>query len=1106
MSGVELLAVLGIACNVMQCLSFGHEMISLYKKHLESGSADPSVADNAAIFASSSSKLGDSLASAPQPLTKEESELLNVARKSLAAAIELAKELDKIRGNPAKGSILASIRATLRHVRRQRNVERLEKSMLDYQRTLNSGLLYRICSMNQVSNLQSEQSFSKLDSSLQRFIEAYSQGETQISELIIQTKAIGTNIKSELAKALDASEHNHVLRSLKYEGMNERRNMITDHYYGTFQWIFDSQIQHEAFRDHLDQTSASEVDSDFDSEVDSDSDSEESATDELDEELAEDHPRQWDSFSEWLKSENNKVYWISGKAGSGKSTLMKYLVEENPRTNSGLDVWHPRAFIISHFLWSPGNSLQRSIKGILLSMLHNIFLNNSNLLDCMVQDFPDILSKDHHSDWAVPELERLTFRALFDASRATCIFLDGLDEIIPSDGVPMLLEFLSRLEKVPLVKICLSSRPEFIIEKRFANYPKLRLHHLTEQDIRCYVEDYLKKNVFRSATNNAEDVDLEWFLHTVCQKADGVFLWVHLALKSLEEGFGNNDDISDLNHRLDLLPNGLHELFKNMWDRLGENKVIYQEKAAEYFNIALEAHWRGEKDSYSLSILGVMVALDSAIQEEFLERETRPGLDYMRSRCQLTKDHVQAKCAGLLECTTLDLEELPDPPGPPGPYDALLPFLYLQVNFIHRSARDFLLDTEDGRQMLTHDHSTKEDRLVRLLHADLVAGQIFNVAGQKRLGSTYNIGSFLNSIASLRHGLSAARESELLSTTRRIYNNGDIPYFNRITIPLDICQKRPDFHLVLAQSNLFDALRRMLEEFGDRVVSSSINYLLLCILRGHSLQNLSEQNLSLNIDWLLEHRADLHMRGLPLADFPSNDSFTEPGSWTHAAPYSPMMRLVVQLCNAGSSKATALYLINKFLDHSISIQDDSTVFFLQDSALLPSELNIGWPNPGSLGGKLIFKANLSFLLKLALLSIESAAARKWECEESSHELAQALLTRVGQADLLDYFEVIGYTSGTFEEHFEGFNIYKIKGGDDATLVDSLVLEKLRELPMQDPFEYNSEWYHFWIALRDISKGSDTIPMVDLRTSLVQDGFLVSREESWNEITSLRLTS
>ena len=45
----------------------------------------------------------------------------------------------------------------------------------------------------------------------------------------------------------------------------------------------------------------------------------------------------WDSLVEWLKR-GRSCYWVSGKAGSGKLTLMKYL-QEDPRTTHALREW-----------------------------------------------------------------------------------------------------------------------------------------------------------------------------------------------------------------------------------------------------------------------------------------------------------------------------------------------------------------------------------------------------------------------------------------------------------------------------------------------------------------------------------------------------------------------------------------------------------------------------------------------------------------------------------------------------------------------------------------------------------------------------------------------
>jgi ABC-type glutathione transport system ATPase component len=48
--------------------------------------------------------------------------------------------------------------------------------------------------------------------------------------------------------------------------------------------------------------------------------------------------RPWSNFSSWLKASNSDLYWINGKAGSGKSTLMNFL-SDHDKTNALLSFW-----------------------------------------------------------------------------------------------------------------------------------------------------------------------------------------------------------------------------------------------------------------------------------------------------------------------------------------------------------------------------------------------------------------------------------------------------------------------------------------------------------------------------------------------------------------------------------------------------------------------------------------------------------------------------------------------------------------------------------------------------------------------------------------------
>ncbi|KAG6365954.1 hypothetical protein INS49_000130 [Diaporthe citri] len=111
----------------------------------------------------------------------------------------------------------------------------------------------------------------------------YKQKEIQELSDLLSNTGLGAAARDHITpyimdvEKLISEKRQSILRSLYYEQLREREFAITDAHTKTFQWVFGDNTTFK--------------------------------------------------FREWLR-EQNGVYWITGKAGSGKSTLMKFIIEQ----------------------------------------------------------------------------------------------------------------------------------------------------------------------------------------------------------------------------------------------------------------------------------------------------------------------------------------------------------------------------------------------------------------------------------------------------------------------------------------------------------------------------------------------------------------------------------------------------------------------------------------------------------------------------------------------------------------------------------------------------------------------------------------------------------
>jgi hypothetical protein len=94
----------------------------------------------------------------------------------------------------------------------------------------------------------------------------------------------------------------------------------------------------------------------------------------------------WGSFVKWLTGEHS-MYWITGKPGSGKSTLMKYLYND-PRTLTYLQKWSGDSplSVGGYFFWNSGTVMQMSKMGLFQALLYECMKNSTHSIPKV---FPD---------------------------------------------------------------------------------------------------------------------------------------------------------------------------------------------------------------------------------------------------------------------------------------------------------------------------------------------------------------------------------------------------------------------------------------------------------------------------------------------------------------------------------------------------------------------------------------------------------------------------------------------------------------------------------------------------------------------------------------------
>lgn len=429
----------------------------------------------------------------------------------------------------------------------------------------------------------------------------------------------------------------------------------------------------------------------------------------------------------WLQA-GDSIFHISGNAGSGKSTLMKF-IQNHSRTEQELLIWAgSKKLLIGHyFFWSPGNTLQRTLAGLYKSLLFQILSRCPELIEHV---FPSQLARikesrgsreveavEDFSDNHIREaFDLLITRTSFNRHRF-CFFIDGLDEC---DGSRLDHERLAaRLKSWTTggdVKLCVSSRPWAEFSKAFdsMNSLTLHLHLLNRFDIETYCIGQLIKD-----DEAGQDPDLcRRLAETIVGISAGIFLWAHLVTDVVLQGIRQGDPADVLMAKIKEMPHQLKDLYKKLREPVEKSKLDKMRSNRMLLLAARrETHIMPDMNAMAFSWLdnadGQLGLLDLAFPPA---SEYQPySEDEIATRLKRVSQQVNGLARGFLQLVTADSDH-------PAKYQGLVKsFWSTRIQFCHRSAHDYLLEEIDDTLNLSFPNF--DSVYERIYIAELIYGK-----------------------------------------------------------------------------------------------------------------------------------------------------------------------------------------------------------------------------------------------------------------------------------------------------------------------------------------------------------------------------------------------
>ena len=380
-------------------------------------------------------------------------------------------------------------------------------------------------------------------------------------------------------------------------------------------------------------------------------------------------------LEEWSRGSEKSIFWLSGMAGTGKSTIARTIAQK---------FWDQRCLGASFFFSRGGGDLGNVGKFVstLAIQLAQASPNFKRFISDAISQNSDVIQQGLRSQWTELILKPLS---KVDAYLGHFILvIDALDECEPENDISLLLQLFLEAKRLTAARlqVFLTSRPESAIRLGFHRMPDIEyqsidLHDIprdiVDHDIRIFLKSKLK-DIYEN-TNTASSWPDDETIQMLVEMSGGLFIYAATICRFI----GDPDEDPEMQLSMILeMPVGAQASMEGM-EELDKMylQVLRRSVVAEYKV--------GKKDRLSerfRRIVGSIVILFDVLSTSALE-----GLLSTRPR--------------EISLALKALHSLLNVPTDP----------YSPVRLLHPSFRDFLLDPErcDDNNFWINQNATHAD-------------------------------------------------------------------------------------------------------------------------------------------------------------------------------------------------------------------------------------------------------------------------------------------------------------------------------------------------------------------------------------------------------------